>query len=153
AGGGGHADGILQNFHDPGFEVSANFPGFDPVFDVRLNPVLDGIRDTGSAVNQGDAGSGPEQLQGGNRRRILSADHHHIVVIVRMRLLVIMNDFIQLFARNVQHVRDIVVSRSEYDFSGLVEIATAQLIGSEDLESVVGAGDSIHPLVLADVQL
>ena len=72
--------------------------------------------DLWAAVDQGDTRAGPEQFQRSDGGRVLRADHHHIVIVVRMRLLVVVNHFVQLFAGHVEHVRHVVVAGGEDDF-------------------------------------
>ena len=63
-----------------------------------------------SAMDQRDPRARPEQFQRRDGRGILRAHYNHVVVVIRMRLFVVMHYFVQFFARNVQHVGQIVIA-------------------------------------------
>src|SRR6202035_4654460 len=64
-----------------------------------------------------------------------------------MRLLVIMDDFVQVFARDVEHVWNVVVAGGENDLAR----AVFGLAGGDKKLTVI-ARDREHALVLADIQ-
>ena len=70
-----------------------------------------------------------------------------------MRLFVIMQHFVQVFARHVQQIRDIVVAGSQYDLARAIQPGATQPVGGMNFERIVLAGDAVHPLVLADVEM
>ncbi len=71
----------------------------------------------GPAMQQRDARAGPVQFERGDGGGVLRAHHQHVVIVVRMRLLVIVNDLVELFAGDVQHVRNVVVAGGENDLA------------------------------------
>ena len=99
-------------------EVRLHLAALDPVLDVRLDPILHAIRDPRAAMKHRDARAGPKQFQRRDGRRILRAHDQHVVIVVRMRLLVIVDHFVQLFAGDVQHVGNVVVAGGENDLAG-----------------------------------
>src|SRR4051794_8476850 len=98
-------------------EIAANFAVFNAVFDVGLNPILHPVRNTSATMDQGYARSVPPQFKRGDRGRVLRADHCHVVVVVRVRVLIVMQYLTQAFSWDIEHVRDIVISRREYDLT------------------------------------
>ncbi len=67
-----------------------NLPGFDPIFDVGLHPILDGLPEMRVAVYQRHFGAVSIQVQRRLGRGVFPADDHHIFFPKRMRLRVVM---------------------------------------------------------------
>ena len=66
-------------------------------------------------MHHGDARAGPEQLQRANASGVFRAYDQHVVVVVGMRLAIVVNDFVEILARNIQPVGNIVVAAGEND--------------------------------------
>ena len=101
-------------------EVGLDLAALDAVFDVGLDPILDAVGNLGPAMQQRDARAGPEQFERGDGGGILRADDQHIVIVIRMRLLVIVDDLVELFAGDIQHVGNVVVAGGENDLARAV---------------------------------
>jgi len=63
-----------------------------------------------AAVHQRDARACPVQFQRGDGGRVLRTDDDDVLIVVRMRLFVVVDHLLQLFARHVKHVRHVVIS-------------------------------------------
>ena len=101
-------------------EVRLDFAALDAVLDVGLDPILHAIGNPRAAMHQRDARAGPEQFERRDGGGILRAHHQHVVIVVRMRLLVIVDDLVQILARHVQHVGNVVVAGGENDLARAV---------------------------------
>src|SRR5579872_7087262 len=104
-------------------------------------------------MHQRDAGLVPVQLEGGNGGRVLGADDDHVLVVVRVRLLVIVQDLILIFAGDAEEIGDVVVSGGEDDLLRPVDVVASAAIGCGDFEGAVGTGDVVDALILVDVEL
>src|SRR5215469_4592473 len=94
-------DIVRSNLVDRGVEVRIDFPTLDPILYIGFNPIFDVVSNARSPMNKGHSRARPKQLQGRNRSGVFSPYHYNIMVIVRVRLLIVMNDFRKLFSRYV----------------------------------------------------
>src|SRR5689334_3923353 len=101
-------------------EIAADLSVLDSVLNVGLDPVLYAIGNSRAAVDQGDTRAGPPELEGRNGGGVFSSDHGNIVVVEGMRLLVIVEHFIEVLAGDIQPIWHVVVTRSENDFLHVV---------------------------------
>ncbi len=98
-------------------------------------------------MEQRDARAGPEQFERRDGGGVLRAHHQHVVIVVRMRLLVIVDDLVQLFAGDIEHVRNVVIAGGENDLAR----AVLGLAGCDEKVAVL-AVDRNHALVLTNVE-
>src|SRR5579864_5724185 len=78
------------------------------------------------------------QIQRSNRRGVLSSNHQNIVVEIGMRLTIVVKHLWQVFSRNMQQVRAIVISRrDDYLAAGVVvdRVDQATLVNADHFEA------------------
>src|SRR5208337_5437192 len=73
--------------------------------------------------------------------------------VIRMRLPIIMEDFLPVLSRDLQAVSEIVIARGQHDFSRTIIVDGVVPVGRGHAKIAVLASDGFYPLVLADMQL
>ncbi len=145
--------GIVSDLAHRAVEVGRDLGALDAVFDVGLYPVLHAVAHGGPAVHQGDAGAVPPQVERRLRRRVLAADDQHVRVIKRMRLAVVMENLGQVFAGDAYPVGQVVIAGGHHQLARAVLVPALVAVHGGHAEVAVRAGDGLHALVLADIQL
>src|SRR5579872_555082 len=92
------------------FEIRGDLAGFDPVLDIRLDPVFDVAVHRRPTVHQRDPRAVAPQFQGSDGSRVLAADHQRVESVVRVRILVVMANLGQILAGDAEQVRQVVIS-------------------------------------------
>src|ERR1700691_5836732 len=105
------------------------------------------------AMHQRHARAMPPQIQRRLGGGVLASNYNHVSVVIRMRIAVIMKDFFQVFARNIQFVGKIVITRGKHNLARPVVVDGIMPVGGSDAKIIVLAGDRFHPFVLADLQV
>ena len=70
-----------------------------------------------------------------------------------MRLPVVVENFVQVFAGNIELVGEIVIAGGEHDLARTVIVDGVVPVGCSDTKVTVLARDGLYPFVLAHVQL
>src|SRR4026207_1869987 len=94
-------------------KVSSNFPALNSIFYIWTDPVLHFFGYLSADTNESHSSADPVKLERGKRRRILGANYRDILVVVGMGFFVIVKNLRKTFARDVQQVRHVVVTRSK----------------------------------------
>ena len=83
---------------------------------------------------------------------MIGANYRDILVVVGMGFFVIVKNLRKTFARDVQQVRHVVVTRSKNNLTARVLMMAAVTVGRKYFESSVGARNLVYFLVLMDIQ-
>src|ERR1700688_408357 len=110
-------DVVTADFLHRAVEVRDDLARLDTVLDVGTHPILDVAVDLRSAMDESDASAVPPQIQSHLGRGILAADNNDVSIKIRMRFPIIMEDFFQVLAGNIELVGQIVVTSGEYDLA------------------------------------
>ncbi len=65
---------------------------------------------------------------------------------------IVVRDFVQVFAGNIELVGEIVVTGGDHDLARAIVVDGIVTVGGRDAEITVLARDGLHPFILADVQ-
>src|ERR1700675_3320956 len=144
---------IAADFLDRAVEVRDDFAGFDAVLDVGTHPILDVVVDLRSAMDKSDASAVPRQIQSHLGRGILTADNNDIRVKIRMRFPIVMEDFFEVLAGNIELVGEIVVARSEHDLARTIIMDGVVPVGCSDTKITVLPRNRLYPFVLVNGQV
>src|SRR5260370_11779202 len=134
-------------------EVRFDFAGFDAILDVGFDPILHGLRNLAAAMYQRDPGLVPVQLQRRDGRGVLGSDYDYVLIVIGVRFLVVVQDLVEVFARHTEHVRNVIIAGGEHNLPRSINVVATQTIGGGDFERSIRPADSVHALVLMDVQL
>src|SRR6185436_13514685 len=107
------ADNIRADLPDSGQEERGDRSGRDPILEVRLDPVLDPIRDRRPADDDRDAGAVTIEIERGFGGGVLPADHDHVPPVKRIARDVTRVDVRLILARNAQPPRVRKEARSQ----------------------------------------
>src|ERR1700732_4672011 len=110
-------DIVPSDFLHCAVEVRDDLARLDAVLDVGTHPVLDVAVNLRSAMDKSTASAAPPQIQSNLGRGILAANHNDIRVKIRMRFPIVMEDFLQVLAGDIELVGEIVVAGREHDIS------------------------------------
>src|ERR1700675_2127520 len=144
---------VTADFLHRAVEVRDNFAGLDAVLDVGTHPILDVAVDLRSAMDESDASAVPPQIQSHLGRGILAANHNHIRIKIRMWFPIIMEDFFQVFAGDIELVGEIVVAGGEHDLARMIIMDGIVPVGCSDAKITVLTRNRLYPFVLADGQV
>ena len=123
----------------------------DAVFDVGLDPVFDVLVDGGPAVDQGDAGAMAPEIEGGYGGGVFAADNDYVCVEVGVGRVVVVVDFGEVFAGDVEVVGQVVVAGGDDELAGAKFGGAVEAIGDLDAEIAVAAFYAGYVAVLQDM--
>src|SRR5260221_14407603 len=104
---------VTADFPYRAVEMRNDFAGLDAVFDVGTHPVLDVAVNLRSAMDERDASAVPPQIQSHFGRGIFAANHNDVTIKIRMRFPIVMEDFFQILAGDIEWVSEIVVASGQ----------------------------------------
>src|SRR3984893_18588166 len=148
-----HPNVVNADFLHRAVEVRDDFASLDAVLDVGTYPVLNVAVDLRSAMDESDASAGPPQIQSHLSRGILAADNNDVSTKIRMRFPIVMKDFFQILAGDIELVGEIVVAGGEHDLTRTVIMDGIVPVGGGDAKITVLTRNRLHPFVLADGQV
>src|SRR6266853_2839037 len=134
-------------------EMRDDFSGLDAVLNVGTHPILDVVVDLRSAMDESDASAVPPQIQSHLGRGILAANDNDVHIKIRMRFPIVMEDFFQILAGDIELVGEIVVAGSKYDLARTVIVDSVVPVGRCDAKIAVLPRNRLHPFVLVDRQM
>src|SRR4029077_17730396 len=106
-----------------------------------------------SAMDKSDASAVSPQIQSHLSRGILAADNNHVSIKIRMRFPIVMKDFLQILAGDIELVGEIVVAGGEHDLTGTVIMDGIVPVGGGDAKITILTRNRLHPFILADGQV
>src|SRR4029077_16222617 len=113
------------------------------IFYVGFHPIFQGFSEFGTAMHHGDLGAAAKEIQGHFGGGILGADDDHLLIPVRVSFLEIVGNVREVFAGNVEVIREVVVSGGDDDFRAVVKVAGAEFGFRLNDEFAVIAGDAL----------
>src|SRR4051794_4507547 len=134
-------------------EKRVNLSILDAIFNIRKNPIFYMTMHGGTAMNESDPRAMSPQIQRSNRSGILSPDHENVQGGIRMRILIVVQDFREIFAGNPEVIRQVVVTGCKNDFASSERSGAPKSISRLDQESSILARNALYMMVLTDVQL
>src|SRR4029077_2166953 len=134
-------------------EVRYDLASLDAVLDVGTHPIFDVAVDLRSAMDERDASAMPPQIQSYLGRGILAANHNDIRLKIGMRFAIVMEDFFQVLAGDIELVGEIVVAGGKYDLARTIIMDGVVPVGRSDAKITVFTRDRLHPLILVDGQV
>src|SRR5208282_3785002 len=87
---------------DGRFEMRLDFAREDAVLEVGQHPVFDPREERGAAIDQRDASSPAEKIQGHFGGGVLAADHHDVAAPSRVRFAVVVRDVRKVFSGDAE---------------------------------------------------
>ncbi len=125
----------------------------DAVVDVGQDPVFDVAVHLRAAMDEGDARAVAPEVERRDGCGVLAADDQDIEAEVGVRIVVVVEDLAEVFAGDVEVVRQVVVAGGDDELAGAMRERAAEAVGGVDGEVAVGAGDAFDGLVLAYVEV
>src|SRR6267143_6659313 len=126
-------------------EMRDDFSGFDAILDVGTHPILDVAVNLRSAMDERDASAVPPQIQSHFGRGILAANHNDVTIKIRMWFPIIMEDLLQVLARDIELVGEIVVAGGEHDLARTIIMDGIVTVGCRDTKIAVFTRNRLHP--------
>src|SRR6266436_2996530 len=144
---------VTADFMHSTVEMRNDFAGLDAVLDVGTYPILDIVVDLRSAMDESNASAMPPQIQSHLDRGVLAANYNDVHIKIRMRFPIIMEDFFQILAGDIELVGEIVVAGSEHDLARTIVMDGVVPVGRGDAKITVLTRYRLHPFVLVDRQV
>src|SRR6266852_1216571 len=138
---------VTADFLHRAVEVRDDFSSLDAVLDVGTHPILDVAVDLRSAMDKSDASAVPPQIQSHLSRGILAANHNVISIKIRMRFPIVMEDFFQVLAGNIELVGEIVVAGGEHDLARTIIMDGVVPVGCSNTKITILTRNRLHPLI------
>src|SRR5579863_5785160 len=130
----------------------SNLSGFDPILNIRANPVFDRGTEFRSPVNHRHVRTGAIKIQRRFRSRIFSANNYDILAPKRVGLRVVVRNVRQTFTGHAEAIWKIVVAGSDGNFPGGKLRGDSLLIPSVYGKAVVAALDSLDAMAQPQVE-
>src|SRR5258706_2478877 len=144
---------VTADFPHRAVEMRNDFPSLDAVLDVGTHPVLDVAVNLRSAMDERDASAMPPQIQSHFGRGILAANHNDVTIRIRMRFLIVMEDFYQVVAGDIELVGEIVVASGQHNLARTIIMDGIVPVSGGHTKITVFTRNRFHPLILVDGQV
>src|ERR1700730_11908636 len=109
SGGSSQRDIVTADFLHRAVEVRDDFASLDAVLDIGTHPILDVVVDLRSAMDESHASAVAPQIQSHFGRGILATYDNDVRIKIRMRLPIVMEDLLQIRAREIELAGEDVV--------------------------------------------